>query len=320
VTLVQLRRPSSLNVPCGLSAALGEQFPETSEAAETGDEIHRQMAQALGDPAIVPLDPAVRAAVEWARAKIADGATMHAEELPVELKDPETGEVITKGTADFAFSGLMEAPDGRRWIEVVDWKTGRPERVTPPVDNLQLHAYALALALEADACEYSVTIGHIVDGRFWASETVTVRGEEMWMYLDRIKAECARPANEAHVGGHCDRCFHVSHCAAYMLPAYEGPSALEPFTRPDGLTRDNALRALLVVTALEAAAEIGRDRLKAFAREHGPIVDGDKQWGPVMVRGKRSGASVETLEKEGLQRLIKEGRPSERFEWRKRAS
>lgn len=320
-------RPSALQlaVDCGKAARLAEQFPETTDAAETGDEKHTAIASAIGGGP-TPIAADCRAAVAYAASLVTPGVTTYGAEVKVRLEDPETGELITEGTADFVcggtrpdISGRMESAGPRRFVHVVDWKTGRPERVTPPVDNLQLHAYGLAFALDAGAEEYDVTIGHVVDGKFWTGPTVTVRGAEMWAYLDRIK-KAAAAEDEARVGGHCDSCFQQKHCSAFMLPAYEGPTALEPFTKPNGLTRDNAGRALLAVEALETAAELARERLKGFAREYGPIIEGDRQWGPVMTSGRRSGPSVKECEAAGLHHMVKEGRPIERFEWRKRQS
>jgi hypothetical protein len=70
----------------------------------------------------------------------------------------------------------------------------------------------------------------------------------------------------------------------------------------------------MAVMALEEMAERGREILKAFAETEGPIVVGDRQWGPHTVQGKRSGPSVKELEAMNLMHLIKPGRPH--LQWR----
>lgn len=305
-------RPSSLQIAqyCGLAPRLAEQYPESSEAAEHGDEIHRQIASALTS-GTVPFDPGARAAVEWARNEHPHGII--GVETRVRLDDPESGDLITEGTPDFVATVDFSGETG---IHVVDWKTGRPEFVVQAHDNLQLHAYALAICLAQGYSQYVVQIGHVVDGRFWLSHSDHISGPEMWTMLDRIKAAASRDA-EAVVGPHCQRCYQQKHCPAFLLPAYEGETALAPVTQPGGITRENAPRLLQAVEAMETALEVAKERLKGYAREHGPIVSGDSQWGPIMVNGRRSGATVKELEAAGLAHLIKPGRPIERFEWRK---
>ncbi len=90
-------RPSALQLAekCGLASRLAEQHPEASPAADRGTAIHREIARALlGREA--PTTPEAKAAVAWARERL----NVSAVEAPVCLRDPETDEVITEGTAD----------------------------------------------------------------------------------------------------------------------------------------------------------------------------------------------------------------------------
>lgn len=293
-----------------MAAALAEKFPEGGAAALTGDTKHIQAAVALkGGPE--PSEPDVLRAVEAVRAQISEGCKLVGVEMALRLEDPETFELITEGTADL----VLEDLDGS--IVVIDWKSGRPENVTHPSANLQLHAYGLAAALARGESRYTVQIGHIVDGRFWWGEPWKVAGAGFWAYLDQVKSAAGKPI-QARTGPHCGSCYQQKHCPAFLLPAYQGPTALEPFTREDGLTRDNLTMALLIIEAFKEAVQVGEDRIRNFIRENGPAVSGDMEYAPEMTNGRRSGPAVAELEKRGLHDLIREGRPYEVWRWRKR--
>lgn len=295
-----------------MSHRLAEQYPESSEYSEHGNEIHEAMAAGLMGRATSML-PEVRAAVS----AILEEFDVLGVEVPLVLVDPETGEEITRGTADVVARCKSDGV-----MTIVDHKTGRPERVTPAHDSLQLHAYGLAAAFRSYEVEYKAIVSHIVDGKFWFGAGCAVAGEQMWSYLNRIKRAVATASMEpatAYRGGHCDGCFQQKHCPSFMLPAFGGPTALEPFTKPDGLTRDNAVQALRVVEAMKAATNVADERLRAYVREFGAIVDGDREWSAQVVNGRRSGPTVKECEERGLHDLIKAGRPMERFGWRKRS-
>lgn len=306
-------RPSALQVAekCALSHVLAEQFPEASEYTEAGNLVHETVANSL-ELGHMPNDRACADAVRAIRAEY----NVLGIETPLSLIDHETAEVISAGTTDVV---ARHREDGI--LTIIDHKTGRPERVTPARDSLQLHAYGLAAAFAAGENRYAVVISHIVDGKFWFGERYIVDGdEEMWAIFTRIKKAVGRSKQEkkeAYRGSHCDSCFQQSHCPAYILPAYEGAGALEPITKPGGLTKDNAVRALRALEAIQTAGKVVDARLRAFVRDSGPIVDGDRQWGPSVVSGRRSGPGVSELERLGMTHLIKQGEPQERFGWRK---
>lgn len=306
-----IRRPSALQLAgeCGMASVLAEQYPEGGEAAANGTMLHTQIAVALrGGP--LPTEPAAKAAVSAVKDLLDDGWRILGIESTMRLEDPDTGVLVTEGTADL----VLQYDSG--FVRVVDWKSGRPENVTHPSANLQLAAYGLAAAMAHNSDGYEVQIGHIVDGRFWWGPQHLVEGPGMWAYLDQVKDAAGKPI-QARTGPHCDGCWQKKHCPAFMLPAYQGETALAPFTQPNGLTHDNAAQALLVVQAMKEAIKVADERLKEFARRAGPIVSGKMEWGPNMVKGKRRGPTVKELEAAGMHDLIKEGEPSERFDWRK---
>lgn len=301
-------RPSGLQLAesCGHAARLAEQFPESSEAAENGTRVHADIAQWLltGRPPSTPHGQ--RLAATWARPE----GEFHVE-MPVKLLDPETGEVITEGTTDFARKAASR-------VFGVDWKTGRPENVAPPADNLQLHAYGLATALELGATSYEIALCFLSADKDPVWDVAGPYYEaDWWPLLERVRTAATRGPDPV-VGGHCDRCYVRTHCAAWMLPAHDGASALDPFTRPAGLTAETAPRALQVVQAMKDATEVAEAHLKDWVREHGPIRDGSREWGSTTRQGRRS-VRVEDVEAIGRGDLVRAGAPYEAFGWRKAA-
>jgi hypothetical protein len=272
----------------------------------------------------VARDPDAVACVEWLRKHdIATGTEgrLFVQES-ISLNDPVTGEEITRGTPDIV------------WIHgnhvlIVDLKKREQYwagRLTDPDRSLQLHAYALAWAIRSGASSYKMAYLCFGEGDasfVWSAQyEVAIEGhsflDRMRRIIDKSNANGARGTRPvATAGPHCTQCYQRAHCPQWLLPAHEGPqpSALAPLTQPGGLTVDNAGLALMTVMALEEAAERAREILKAFVTEHGqPIFLGDRQWGPTMVQGKRSGPSVAELEALNLVHLIKPGRPYQ--QWR----
>jgi len=300
-------RPSLLPLAehCGYAVKLSEEHAEGSSAAEAGTKFHSAMAEYIttrkGDPRLASIF-----------------ATMpkHAKaepELPVSLVDPETGETLSEGTTD-----LLLTHDDLS-LTNVDFKTGNPDKVDPPDDNLQILTYGLAAAMARNAPRFRVGLYFTEYPPLrlsrWFSD-----GADYWAILDRVRAAVGRDRNQAVRGPHCDKCYRRTHCEAWMMPAALGETALAPYTRPAGLTKQNAPEALRVVKAMEDALEIAKAHLKDFARENDGIIDGNKKWAPVMVNGRRS-VSIERLEEAGLLPLIEEkglvrgGGKIEQFRW-----
>lgn len=314
-------RPSSLQIAekCGVSHRLAAEYPEKSEYSAAGDEAHVALAELLRHADECPKSNTLLrlpALLQRAAAIIRERYDVIGVEVTLSLATGDPPVVISSGTTDVL---ARDRKDGV--LTIIDHKTGRPERVTPARDNLQLHAYGLAAAFQYDEAAYRVVVHHVVDGKAWLAEPCDVSEEGLWAMFERIKAAVtvgsAEPA-EAYRGSHCDMCFQQSHCPAFMLPAFKGPAELEPFTKPGGLTKDNVVRALRAVEAMETATDIAKDRLKAWSREHGPVVDGDREWAGGVMAGRRKGPTVKECEELGLAHLIKPGDPFERFGWRKR--
>jgi hypothetical protein len=307
-----MRRPSSLVVPCAESARLSEAFPEASEAASRGTAIHQEIAAALNSGQD-PSSEEARQAVRWLKNEVLDEGARA--EVPLTLVDPESGETLTAGTADVVVQRGSQ-------VDVVDWKTGRSEHVPPVEENLQLWAYAAAAALSAGP-GVEVVSCHLVfvrpEGDLVAwSDTRPVA--QLWDIIDAVRAEAKR-APGPNAGPWCEsRCFSRHRCSAYLLPAHAGPSALAPFTAGHGLTPDNAAEALRTLEAFKGASakavSAAEAQLQSFVLAHGPIRDGDREWGPVIQAGRKSGPSVKECEALGLKEYVKIGAPITTWKWR----
>lgn len=301
-------RPSALQIAekCGLAPKLAADFPETSAAADRGTGIHGEIHAALGpNGGGEPESPEARAAVKWAT-RFPDYAT----EKLVTLYDPESGEPITAGTLDF----IGMEPDN---IAIVDWKTGRPENVTPVDDNLQLLAYGLAEAIETNAPGFRCVIVFLDGDRLTTDESRLYKADEWWPLLDRVRAAASR-APVASPGPHCAGCWQRRVCPSYrertalaltLLPS-PGPTDL-------ALTDQQATDLVLRAKAVREACDLAEELAKAHVQNGGRVEADGRRWGPHTVAGRRSGPSVKDLEAQGLGHLVKPGAPSTRWEWRK---
>lgn len=311
-------RPSSLTLAehCELAPVLASEYPETNANIERGNTVDREVSRELlgGDEAT---DPDAVACIAWLKTEGINGTAplgFLAVQETVGLCDPETGELITRGTPDIVF--IWE-----NRVYVIDLKKREQYfagRLTDVDRSLQLHAYAQAWAIRAGATSYKLAYLLFGDGEasfLWSQvfEMAESRNflDRMRRIVDKSNANAARGTRPTPtMGPHCTQCYQRLHCPSWLLPAYEGESgALTVLTSPGGLTRDNAGTALMAVMAMEEMAEKAKEILKAFATDNGPIVMGDRQWGPVTMPAKRSGPTLKELEALNLTHLIKPGKP-----------
>lgn len=294
-------RPSALQMAehCGLSAQLGEQFPEQSDAAARGTAIHAEIA------ARAPVTGEAAAAVA-----ALDGVTGKVElEVAVELHDPETGELITAGTADVVI-------DDGTTVTIWDWKTGRPEFVTEAAGNMQLHSYALAVALQRGRDAYAVRAVFLDSDGAHPSEASAVAGAEMWTMLNRIKAAAARPA-VATPGEHCARCWSRVHCHAWRDRVSTSLALIHASASSDlQLTDETATALALRLADVKKAAEAAEDMVKAHVRAGGRVEHDGKVYAPTQVAGRKT-ADVKALEAAGLHEYMKQGAGYEIWKWRR---
>lgn len=249
------------------------------------------------------------AQTEWEFALRADGSRCA-------WDDPER---ITRGKVD-AWWKISEP--GRGVVLVLrDDKTG-VSSVPHPSDNLQFGVYAKALEDEAYGAR---VVGEIAKPREDDPKKRLIRYEyqpgeieALWRRFLRAEAQSTAENPLASPGGHCSDCWERQRCEARLLPAMQpSPPELAPFQfGGPPLTAERAAQALRVVQALGDLYDTAKEQLEAWAKEHGPIRDGDREWAPIDVSG-RSSADVAGLEAAGLVQYIKRGKPFTQFRWRK---
>lgn len=294
---------------CGYADTLLRQYPESSTAAEGGTEGHKKLEAAVlransGEdpgnefgPVLFSLRPYKKLESET--------------EVP-SIIDPDTMSPMTKpGRADLVVT-VDEAS-----LMVGDYKTGLPGRVDPARDNLQVNGYGVSLAILRGAKKYRPFI-YFRDGGFdWGD---WVKESEYDEVIERIRDSWLRDQSRPVVGQHCDKCFARKHCYAYMLPAHEGPTALEPFTKQGGLSKETAPRGLQAYMAMKSALDVIKPLLEDYAIANDGIEVDGKKWGPRTCHGRRT-ISVEAVDEAGMlgeleeKGLVRDGHPYIQFGW-----
>ncbi len=302
-------RPSSLSLArfCMLAPALSELWPSRSDATDRGNAVDGQFTGELRD-GVVATDADARACIGWVAENLGGHEVMPQQR--VRLLDPDTGGLLTEGTADL----VAVKSDGP--VVIVDLKKREQMlagRLTEVDSNLQLHAYGLAEMLRLGHGAYQLCLLLFGDGEVEAqwSEIYTV---DAWTpVLEEIRAiQDRQEANPKPTSGpHCLACYPRMKCAAWTLPAHAEPTELEPFTKPGGLTVENFERALRVKAALTDTAKLVDAQLKAFVDANGgsvPVGPG-KVYRPVWSKGK-AGIDTEKLAADGLmEKYTKRGEP-----------
>lgn len=175
---------------------------------------------------------------------------------------------------------------------------------------MQFVAPALALCDLYEADWFMTGIWWAREGRWQWSEPIAVDSPLAVQLWQRIRRAATNPPTPV-VGGHCSGCFQRAFCPAHMLPATQLQTDLAPLAQPGGLTRENALRAYLMLQALGKLADVGKETFKAWMRENGPVpIEGGK----VLALDERAGreyADIAALRSAGLVEYIKRSRPSE---------
>lgn len=304
-------RPSALPVAqyCGYAVTLSNKYKESSINAEKGTAFHARMAAyiRLVNAGKAPREPGLSAIL----ASLPKYKTIE-EEVPVSISGKDGH--LTSGTIDV----VMTHDDGS--VTVLDWKTGNPGIVDFPDENLQLLAYGLGVALTRKAPRFRRALFFTQAPPIQIGKWVHERDYEVM--LRKIEDACSRDPEVPVVGPHCDKCFSRKHCRAWMLPAFEGESALVPFSeKGGGITKENAPKALHTFLSFKDSVKTIEALLKDYVRENGPIIEGNKEWGPVLVNGRQS-ISFDVCQEAGiLDKLweigaVNRGHKYEAFRWR----
>lgn len=330
-------RPSSFHLAekCQLALYLSIKHPESSARTEHGSAVDAQVSRGLqaGELVLEPgeeLLPEADQILRWVRAIFVAEAEFFVQRK-FELRDPYTGNLITQGTPD-----LVVLLRHQRRVVIVDWKSiGQmwAGHLPPPRQNMQQLIYGVAGCMEL-----STTLGIEIDSfkiylacfdkdGVQPQMSDEIPEDEWWEIIERVKAvplvDLDAPAPEAFRGDHCVHCYQRHHCSAYLLPERpDMPVALVPFAHEGELTADAAAAGLawldladLAIKRAKELRDIVEDNVNAFTVRHGPVVVGDRQYGPKERRGSRRGPTLAELEAGGHADMIKPPKVSITYDW-----
>jgi hypothetical protein len=343
-------RPSSLQMAeqCKRAPYLSIKHPASHAVTRFGSAVDQQVSIVLsciatGDMDNLPTDedllPETSVILDWLEANYPHEAwEWHVQER-VELLDPEAGEVLTAGTPDLLCLHRTDPV-----LVDIDWKksgqlyAGHLQR---PDQNIQQLAYVTAAWLKYSR-ERKIERAKIILACWDEKRVIPLASgtaERPWITEDRLAEVVERvravppvdmeaPQPEASVGEHCMHCYQRMHCAEHLLPLAVVIQAGLPAPYAEFIDPDKPLVAETTVKALAWLEECERmqagikkihdlveGNVDAFVTQHGPVTVGELAYGPQEVKGKRAGATIKTLEKEGLARLIREGETKTKCKW-----
>lgn len=343
-------RPSSLGMAkcCPRSPWLSVKYPASHAVTRFGSAVDKQVSVvlsciAVGDLANLPTEedllPETGKILDWLERNYPiEQWTWHIQEK-VELHDPETGELLTAGTPDLVCVHRTDPV-----FVVIDWKKSGQMyagHLQKPDENDQQLAYLAAtwLCLVAERkIERSKIILACFDDR-GVTPLESGTPEQPWITEDRLTAvvESIRavppvdvdgPQPEAEVGDHCGHCWQRMHCSEHLLPMAVAtqaglPAPFAEFTGAE-MAVETVVKALSwlegakrVLSEAKKIVELVEGNVDSFVTQNGPVTVEAMTYGPVLAKGKRAGATVKTLEAEGLTRLIRQGDDKVTCKWYK---
>ena len=288
---------------CGLSAQLSTEHDETSESAERSRLIRTEVtrAWAVQDQGTLP---EAEAALAWLRSEPGQVAKVGE---PVDLVDPDTGEVMVTGKPGAVLAG----PNA-----IVAWKTGDPRGIGEPEDDLGL----VAMGLACFGGQPFQTAYVAFDGlQAFPRRSPVFEPDSHAELLARIKAAVARPPI-ACPGDWCGGCRVNVYCPAWRARAEVALTVLPKEMRegPEKLEITNANSGALMqrIKDVEAAAKLAREQLKAHVRGGGECILDGKRMVLGFCEGKET-PDLAALKAAGLTQYIKTGDPYETPTWKK---
>lgn len=314
-------RPSLQNLAknCGYVPKLALDYPETGPAPWDGTSRHKEL-NAWVDNGTLPADPGVLVLSRYIEKRFPKDAYEWLSEYPIVIADPDTGEIITAGTLDFA-----AIPKKGGMAYVLDMK-GSPFGNTPPADeNLQVQAYCQGLAIDRGLCHVTPILAYVLDvsseDDLTIDEGKPLDEDGLTEVYRQLEANHRRERLPAP-GVHCERCYYHQHCYAWQSRATTAIHALAAVRNGNGkaLESDNDVGWVLESAgALEELAEWAKLTAKTLILSQGKIATNSqgKVYGVTQAKGKAS-IDVEALAKDGLlEKYQREGKPFERWTWRK---
>ena len=326
---------------CDRFAYLSVIHPASHEATRFGSAVDKQVSQVLsciasGDMDNLPSDEELLVEtskiLDWLEANYPLDQWEWIVQRRVELTDPETDEILTGGTPD-----LICLHRTRPIFVDIDWKkrgqvfAGHLQR---PDENDQQLAYVAAYWLEISKTRKIESAKIILaawdETGVYPMPSHDITEDRLTEVIESIRAippvDPNAPQPEAAVGKHCDHCWQRMHCDEHLLPGAIAIRAglTAPFQEFVGgeLTAETTVKALAwldgadrVLREAKKIRDLVEGNADAYVSQNGPVQVGEMMYGPQEVKGKRAGATIKTLEKEGLQRLIREAETKIKCKW-----
>ena len=348
VTVVETAKPrrvrcSSLHLArlCDRFPWLSVHHPASHDASRFGTAVDKQVSVvlsciAIGDTDNLPTDeellPETAIILDWLETNYPlEQWEWHVQHY-VELLDPETSEVLTKGTPDLICLHRTEP----RFVDV-DWKKSgqmyAKHLQKPDVNDQQLAyvaAFWLAVSKTRKIESATIILACWDESGVIPLESQPITEQRLTEVIQKVRAIPAvdpnAPQPEASVGEHCDHCWQRLHCDEHLLPGAIAvtaglPAPFEEFVGGE-LTAETTIKALSWLEGAEsirdkinAIIKLVRGNADAHVTQNGPVQVGELCYGPQEVKGKRRGADIKTLEREGLQRLIKPAETKVKPKW-----
>lgn len=227
--------------------------------------------------------------------------------------EPEKGHGVIDGTCDLRH----QSPEGTLYM--VDIKLNGLFTEPDGVKSLQLLAYCVIHCRLVGADRFVPVIYDATEATWHEGEPVEHFSDDFEAIVERVIAAAANYGGEYSLGSHCSRCYGRSKCPQYLMPDM-GESALAPFTKEGGITKENAFDALMAVKRAEDTISEVKRLLKAYVEDNDGIPDGKgKVWRQTWVKG-RAQLNRKALERDHpdiVQQYFEVGAPFCRFEWKK---
>ncbi len=312
-------RPSALAITenCTLSHVLGKQFPTKNENTDRGNFVDAQVTAWVND-GTKPSDDDASACCGWLTNEFPTSDwTMHSQ-VRVQPQDPDTGGAICgDGTLDIVARHRRE-----RLVVVVDIKKREQYlagRLAEADVNLQLGAYALGCVGPSDSYRVCLLLfGAGAVEPLWSDTYTSDTWQPMLQRIQGINERAMTTEPIATTGPHCNGCYQRLNCPGWVLPAHQGETALEPFTKPGGLTQDNIGKAVMIAGAMKEIADRALKHARTVASDQGwSIQHGGREYREVRMPGRVSVDQC-ALEKAGLlERFSRVGADFPQWRWTK---
>lgn len=296
---------------CGLSAKLADEHRERSEDRNGFRDIRTEItrAWAVKDE---PTLPEAHAAIQWLLAQ-------NAEVLSV----GETYDLLARDTGEVYVTGRLGAVlvDASEEMLAVEWRHADEFDAPEPEDELGLIGLALA-ASKGRAFRVATVALRELEVFPRRSRLFTEETHASWFL--RVSKAASQPRDVACPGDWCGACRQRFHCPSWEARSKLALSVFEDETGVVGedgefhleITNENAGDLSTRIKTVRQAADLAEEQLKAFVRAGGRCVVGGKEY-YLGSRAGRKTADIAALERDGLDKYIKQGDPHEHAGWRK---